>query len=110
MIPILSMLLCLGLIALEYPAPFMKGMSIHRSLPLRIVLLFFQAFMAVLWYQVRLALPIISSDNLTCGRFQGTNGALYSLIAAACYARAVTLGEEMKEAKDNRGGRGGAKA
>lgn len=37
---------------------------------------------------------------------QGTNGAIWSLIAAGGYARAVMLGEEMKEAKENRGREG----
>jgi len=34
---------------------------------------------------------------------QGTNAAIWSLIAAICYARAVMLGEVMEEAKQNRG-------
>lgn len=46
------MVLSLGLLALDYPAPFVKGTMIHRSLPIRVVLLFFQAFLAVMWYQV----------------------------------------------------------
>lgn len=38
---------------------------------------------------------------------KGTNGALWSLIAAGCYSRAVMLGEEMKEARENRSRGGG---
>lgn len=37
---------------------------------------------------------------------QGTNGAIYSIIAAMGYTRAVMLGEKMEEAKQNKG-RGG---
>lgn len=37
---------------------------------------------------------------------QGTNSAIWSIIAAICYTRAITLGETMEVAKDNRG-RGG---
>jgi len=72
------------MIALEFPLPQLRGTMIHRSFPLRIVVLILQAFMAVLFYQ-------------------GTNGALWSLIAAGCYARAQVLGEVMPEAKNNRG-------
>jgi hypothetical protein len=39
---------------------------------------------------------------------QATNGALYSLIAAFGYGMAQMKGEEMQEAKDNRGSIGGA--
>lgn len=86
-VQILLMLHGFALLALEYPAPFLKGTGIHRSLPLRIVMLLGQAFLAILFYQ-------------------GTNGAIYSLTAAIGYTRAIMLGEEMKEAKDHRG-RGG---
>jgi hypothetical protein len=34
---------------------------------------------------------------------QGTNAAIYSFIALLGYTRALTLGEKMVEAKDNRG-------
>ena len=37
---------------------------------------------------------------------QGTNGAIYSLTAAIAYTRAISLGEQIKDAKENRG-RGG---
>ena len=42
-------------------------------------------------------------------RYQGTNAALYSFIAAMCYVRAQLRGEFMPDAKDNKG-RGGGKA
>lgn len=34
---------------------------------------------------------------------QGTNAAIWSLIAIGCYTRAQILGETMPEAKENRG-------
>ncbi|KAL6310409.1 hypothetical protein BKA93DRAFT_755966 [Sparassis latifolia] len=86
-IPIISMLLGFAMIALEYPAPFLKGTALHRSIIVRIIALINQAFLAVLYYE-------------------GTNGALWSLVAAICYTRALALGEVMEEAKNNRG-RGG---
>lgn len=86
-LPIFSMLIGFALVALEFPAPFMKGTSIYRSIVFRIIALLIQAFLAILWYQ-------------------GTNGAIWSLIAAICYTRAQMLGEKMEEAKNNRG-RGG---
>jgi len=86
-IQIISVVLAGFIIALEFPAPFLKGTRLHRNIVIRIPLLLVQTFLAVLFYQ-------------------GTNGAIWSLIAAGGYARAVMLGEEMKEAKENRG-RGG---
>ncbi|KAI0630100.1 hypothetical protein C8Q77DRAFT_240598 [Trametes polyzona] len=86
-VQILNMLLGFGYLALDYPAPFLKNTSIHRSFPIRIVLLLLQTFFAILYYQ-------------------GTNGAIYSFIAACCYIRAQMNGEIMPEAKDNKG-RGG---
>ena len=70
-------------------APPIKKMSIYRSFPLKIVTLLIQGFLAVLFYQ-------------------GTNGAIYSLTAAVGYGIALAKGEEMKEAKDNRGRTGKA--
>jgi len=86
-VQILSMILAFAIVALEYPAPFMKGTALHRSLVVRIVALLLQAFLAILYYQ-------------------GTNGAIWSLIAVIGYTRAIALGETMEEAKENRG-RGG---
>ncbi|KAI0270762.1 hypothetical protein BGY98DRAFT_1091270 [Russula aff. rugulosa BPL654] len=51
-IPIISIILGLVIIALEYPAPFMKGLAAQRSMICKVVLLFFQAFFAILFYQV----------------------------------------------------------
>lgn len=36
-------------------------------------------------------------------RWQGTNGAIWSLVAVIGYTRAIMLGETMAEAKENRG-------
>jgi len=82
-IPILSIILGLVIIAFEYPAPFLKGFAAQRSLISRIVMLFFQAFFAILFYQ-------------------GTNGAIWSLVAIIGYTRAVMLGEVMEEAENNK--------
>jgi len=82
-IQILSILLGLVILAVEYPAPFMKNTSAHRSLVVKVVLLVFQTFLAIMFYQ-------------------GTNGAIWSLVAIFGYVRAMMLGEVMKEAKDNR--------
>ena len=51
-VPIISMILGIMLVALDYPAPYLKGTGIHRSFMLRVVGMIFQAFFAVLWYQV----------------------------------------------------------
>jgi hypothetical protein len=87
-IQIISILLAGSIIALEFPIPYLRGTKLHRTIALRIPLLLVQAFFAVLFYQ-------------------GTNGAIWSLIAAGCYSRAVMLGEEMEEAKENRSRVGG---
>ncbi|KAI0793175.1 hypothetical protein C8Q75DRAFT_713273 [Abortiporus biennis] len=86
-VQILSMLLGFVLLALEIPAPFLKNTAIQRSFIVKIMLLLVQFVFAILYYQ-------------------GTNGAIYSLVAVCCYTRAMMLGEIPKEAKDNRG-RGG---
>jgi len=83
-IQILTMLTAFFMIALEFPLPQLKGTFIHRSIVLRVVFLVMQAFSAIMFYQ-------------------GTNGAIWSLIAAGCYTRALVLGEKMEDAKNNRG-------
>jgi len=83
-IQIISMLLGLVIVAFEYPAPFMKGTAAHRNLITRVVLLVFQIFFAIMFYQ-------------------GTNGAIWSIAALICYCRAIMLGEVMKDPKDNEG-------
>jgi ATP adenylyltransferase len=83
-IQISAMLLGFFILALEWPLPLMKKLPIYRSLVVRILLLFFQAFLTILFYQ-------------------GTNAAIWSLLAIGSYTRAVTLGETIAEAKGNRG-------
>lgn len=76
---IFSMLLAFGILALEYPAPFLKGTGMHRSFVLRVVLLLQQAIMAIMYYQVRSDAPCPFHHVLTqtyCGRAQT---ALYGL-------------------------------
>lgn len=83
-IQIFAILTGLFIIALEFPLPLLKGNRFQRSFVMKALMLVNQAMNAVFFYQ-------------------GTNGALWSLIAAACYGRAIYLGETVKEAKDNRG-------
>ncbi|KAJ3827293.1 hypothetical protein F5880DRAFT_1538483 [Lentinula raphanica] len=84
-IQILAMVLGMMMVALEYPLPVVKArLAVYRSFVVRIVLLFFQSFLCILYYQ-------------------GTNASLWSLIAIGCYTRAQLLGEVMEEAKGNRG-------
>jgi hypothetical protein len=92
-IQVISMILGMIILAIEVlpqQLPQIKETAIYRSFVIRIVLLFFQAFLTILIYQ-------------------GTNASLWSLIAIICYTRAQLLGEMMEEAKENRG-RGGGKA
>jgi len=84
LIQILTMLIAIFMVALETPLPQLRGLSIQRSIVLRVVVLIMQTFFAILFYQ-------------------GTNGAIWSLIAAGCYGRALALGEKMEDAKNNRG-------
>jgi hypothetical protein len=76
-------------LAVEFPIPQIKNLAICRSFAFKIVLLLFQTFLTVLYYQ-------------------GTNAAIYSFIAALCYIRAQINGETMAEAKENRGKGGSA--
>jgi len=89
LIQILSMIMGIFTVALEYPAPFLQKTPVYRSLVFRIVILVSQSFLAILYYQ-------------------GTNAAIYSLIAAMAYTRAMVKGETLEEAKANRGTRGAA--
>ncbi|PBK91431.1 hypothetical protein ARMGADRAFT_201320 [Armillaria gallica] len=83
-IQIFTMIIGAFLVVVEYPLPQFKALAIYRSFVFRIVLLLFQAFLTVLYYQ-------------------GTNASLWSLVAVICYTRAQILGEQMEEAKLNRG-------
>ncbi|KAH9839338.1 uncharacterized protein C8Q71DRAFT_704311 [Rhodofomes roseus] len=86
-VQLITMFMAMGMVALEFPAPFVKGTSIQRNFTIKLVMLIMQAFSAIMFYQ-------------------GTNGAIYSLVAAIGYGRAMMLGEVMEEAKNNKG-RGG---
>jgi hypothetical protein len=80
-VPIIQMIaMALGffMIAIDFPLPQLKSSAIHRSIPLRIVILFFQTFLTALFYQ-------------------GTNAAIWSFIATTCYVRAAVRGETVKE-------------
>jgi hypothetical protein len=88
-IPIFAMVVAVTLLVIEFPLPFVKGTAIHRSFVVRLVLLFFSAFLNLLYYQ-------------------GTNAGIYSIVAMICYTRAQLLGETMEEAKENRGRAGAA--
>lgn len=72
-VQLFSMMLAFGILALDYPAPFLKGTSVHRSFVLRVVVLLLQAFLAIMYYQVRSDTPCPSHHVLTqtyCGRAQ----------------------------------------
>lgn len=84
LVQIITILMSLTLVLLEWPLPLMTKLPIYRSHTFRIVWLLLLAFFSVLFYQ-------------------GTNVALYSLTAAIGYTRAQIKGELMVEAKDNRG-------
>jgi hypothetical protein len=88
-VQMVTMILAMFILALEFPLPQLKSLSIHRSIVVRIVLLLFQTFLSILFYQ-------------------GTNAAIWSFVAAMCYTRAQILGETMADAKENRGKAGGA--
>lgn len=83
-IQIFAMALAMIMLCIELPLPMIKHLSLYRSLVVRVVLLLFQVFVTILFYQ-------------------GTNAAIWSLIAAICYGRAISLGETMEVAKENRG-------
>jgi len=90
-VPVLQLLVILnaiGTLTVEL-APFVRGTSVWRSWVVRIVMLLSQALLGLFVYQC-------------------TNGALYSLMAAFGYTMAQLKGEEMPDAKTNRGRGGGA--
>jgi len=51
-VQIISMLIGLFMVALDYPMPFLKNTAIHRSLIVRVIGLILQAFFALIFYQV----------------------------------------------------------
>lgn len=52
LLQIIAMILGFFILALEWPFPLMKKLPIYRNLVVRIVILFFQVFINVLYYQV----------------------------------------------------------
>ncbi|KAH6914347.1 hypothetical protein BKA70DRAFT_1096276 [Coprinopsis sp. MPI-PUGE-AT-0042] len=88
-VPALAMVLGLLNIAVNFPAPFLKGTALHRSFHLRAMLLVIQFVITILFYQ-------------------GTNAAIYTLVALIGYTRAIIRGEILKEARENRGKTGAA--
>jgi len=91
LVQILAMIMAIVAVAFEYPAPFLKNTFMERNFTFKMVFLLFQALLAILFYQ-------------------GTNAFLWSVIAAGGYARAISLGEVMSEAKAQRGRGGGSRA
>ena len=97
------MILGMIILTIEVPLPLVKQTAIYRSFVIRIVLLSFQAFLTLLYYQVSFRDRIMSFPKMTYLSVQGTNASLWSMIAIMCYTRAQLLGEVMEEAKANRG-------
>jgi len=88
--PVLQILLIISALAtlmVELPAPFLKATALRRSFVPRMLMLIAQSVLGILLYQ-------------------GTNGALYSMIAAFGYGMALSHGEKVSEATENKG-RGG---
>jgi hypothetical protein len=79
-VQIVALVVGVTLLSLETPMPFFKGTSIQRAFVVKIVLLLIQAFLAAIYYQ-------------------GTNGALWSLISAFGYIQATLHGEKIQMAK-----------
>ncbi|KAG5645979.1 hypothetical protein DXG03_004771, partial [Asterophora parasitica] len=50
-VQIITIVLGIFIVALEFPVPPLKALAIHRSIVLRIVLLLLQALLTVLFYQ-----------------------------------------------------------
>jgi len=88
-VPSMAMVIGLLNIAVNFGAPFLKGTALHRSFHLRVALLTVQFILTILFYQ-------------------GTNAAIYTLIAMIGYTRAIVRGEILKEARENRGKTGAA--
>jgi len=85
--PVLQIFLILNALAtlmVELPVPFLKGTPLTRSWLPRILMLISQSVLGLLLYQ-------------------GTNGALYSMIAIFGYSMAMMRGEQVPEAAANKG-------
>lgn len=75
-IQIMTIAIGLVIIALEWPFAPITRIAFHRSIPVRIILLIFQAVLAALLYQ-------------------GANAALWSLVAVGFYVIALGLNERI---------------
>lgn len=69
-IPIINAVVALFILSVENPLPALKSLSIRRSLIFKVVLLVFQAFLSILYYQVRIFSPG-HSEALADGNFAG---------------------------------------
>ena len=52
-IQIFTIILAATILCIELPLPQIKKLSLYRNLAMRVVLLIFQAFLTILFYQVR---------------------------------------------------------
>ncbi|KAH7108408.1 hypothetical protein BKA62DRAFT_682084 [Auriculariales sp. MPI-PUGE-AT-0066] len=93
LIQMVAFFVALAIITLELAPSFIKNLAIYRTWVPRIVFLLIQAVLAALFYQ-------------------GTNGAIWSLMAMFGYIQAQINGEELAELKQGRGPTrgGGSKA
>jgi hypothetical protein len=103
----LAMALGLLIVAIELPLPQLKSSRIYRSIAFRIVILIFQTFLGILFYQV-ITFHFVAACPAYLLLSKGTNAALWSFIATICYTRSLILGETIEEAKENRRTAGGA--
>jgi len=90
-IQIVAFIVGASILIVELPAPFVKNTALYRTWIPRITLLLTQAILTSLFYQ-------------------GTNSAIWSLIAMFGYMQAQMKGEELAELKKGRAGGGGSKA
>jgi hypothetical protein len=97
----LTMILGFFIIALEYPLPLLKHLAIQRSIILRVVVLVLQAFVAILFYQVRTFILPPCGYTVLMLAMQGTDPSLWSLLAACCYIWSLVLKEKMTKNREN---------
>ncbi|KZW02909.1 hypothetical protein EXIGLDRAFT_636985 [Exidia glandulosa HHB12029] len=88
-VQIFALFVSLAMLMLELRLPPVKGTSLGRSWVVRIALLVVQAVLTILYYQ-------------------GTNAAIWSLIATFGYIQASVKGEKEEDAKQHRGKVGAA--
>ncbi|KAH7102871.1 hypothetical protein BKA62DRAFT_655911 [Auriculariales sp. MPI-PUGE-AT-0066] len=89
LIQLVSFFVCMVVLAIELPAPGFKSMSARFGWVPRIAMLLIQAVLTALYYQ-------------------GTNAAIWSVIAAFGYAMAQMNGEKRADGKGGRVGRSAA--